>query len=66
MSRPPRQRQTTMQPERRSIRWHDPNETASGKPGTLQTGAGRLSRCIKSIISAAARMPSEWQISLRR
>src|SRR3546814_4501935 len=28
-------RSTTMQPTRPSIWWHDPIETASGKPGTL-------------------------------
>ena len=33
---PPRPKRTTMQPERPSIWSHDSNETASGKPGTLQ------------------------------
>ena len=38
ISRLPRPKPITMQPKRTSIWLHDSNETASGKPGTLQFG----------------------------
>ena len=44
ISRPPRPKPITMQPSTTSIWLHDSNETASGKPGTLQTAAQRLYR----------------------
>jgi hypothetical protein len=39
----------TMQPERPSIWSHDSNETASRKPGTVQTGLGPFT--LKIVIS---------------
>ena len=62
---PPRPKPSTMQPSTTSIWLHDSNETASGKPGTLQTNQRELatrcpiSRCRSSQPSSGIRPASE-------